>query len=189
MILTTCIVLAVSAVVAMAALQDIWRLQISNLFPIAVVALFVAWLFAVGFDWSIWQNCALFLFTLGIGTFAFSRGVLGGGDVKLLAATSLWFDIQGSASFFLYTAIGGAVLTLLFVIVRRMLPTYVLERAGAAALRPRGPIPYGVAIAAGAILALTSGAMNPDPEHARRDIWQKIAPMPLNLQAPIPQER
>lgn len=189
MILTTCIVLAVSAVVAMAALQDIWRLQISNLFPVAVVALFAGWLFAVGFDWSIWQNLVLFFFTLAIGTFAFSRGILGGGDVKLLAAMALWFDIEGSASFFFYTALGGLALTLLFVIVRRMLPTYVLERSGAAALRPRGPIPYGVAIAAGAILALTSGAMNPDPDHARRDVWQKIGPMQLNFEAPAPQKR
>jgi prepilin peptidase CpaA len=187
--LETGLILAVSATVAMAALQDVWRLQISNPYPVAVVLFFVAWLFAVGFDWSIWQNLAVFLFTLAIGTFAFARGALGGGDVKLLAAVSLWFDVKGSASFFLYTAIGGALLTLLFVIVRRLIPAYVQKRAGAAALQPRGPIPYGVAIAAGAILALSSGVMNPDPDHARREMWRKIAPMPLILPAPNSPQR
>jgi prepilin peptidase CpaA len=182
--LETGLVLGVCAMVAMAALQDICRLQISNLYPVAVVLLFVAWLFAVGFDWSIWQNLAVFLFTLAIGTFAFARGVLGGGDVKLLAAVSLWFDLTGSAAFFLYTAIGGAILTLLFIIARRLIPAYVQKRTGAAALQPRGPIPYGVAIAAGAILALSSGAMNPDPDHARREMWRKIASTPLILPAP-----
>lgn len=171
------IVLMVSVTVALAAIQDIWRLRISNLFPVTVAALFVTWVYAVGFDWSIWQNLTIFFFSLAIGTFAFTRGILGGGDVKLLAAVALWFDLSGSAAFFLYTAIGGALLTLLFIIVRRMLPVYVLENSGAAALRPRGPIPYGVAIAAGAILALTSGNMNPDPERARREALKKISPM------------
>jgi prepilin peptidase CpaA len=109
--------------------------------------------------------------------------------VKLLAAVSLWFDLKGSASFFLYTAIGGAILTLVFVIARRLIPAYVQRRTGAAALHPRGPIPYGVAIAAGAILALSSGVMNPDPEHARREIWRKIAPMPLILPTPNTRQR
>jgi len=175
--LTTAIVIAVSVVVATAALEDIWRLRISNLFPVATVLLFIAWALAIGVDWSILQNVAIFAFTLAVGTFAFARGALGGGDVKLLAAASLWFDLKGSASFFAYTAVGGLLLTLAFILVRRMFPAAVLKHSGAAALQPRGPIPYGVAIAAGAILAFAGGAMNPNPEQARREIWQKIGPM------------
>jgi len=175
--LTTSIVIAVSIVVATAAVQDIWRLRISNLFPVATVLLFFAWVLVLGPNWALWQNAALFAFTLAIGTFAFARGALGGGDVKLLAAVSLWFDLKGSAAFFAYTAIGGLLLTLAFILLRRMFPAAVLKQSGAAALQPRGPIPYGVAIAAGAILALTGGAMNPNPEQARREIWQKIGPM------------
>lgn len=154
---------AAIAVLVMAGIQDVWRLRIANFFPLAIIALYVAWVAGIGFDRTIWQNCLVFAVTLVIGILAFSRGLLGGGDVKLLAAIALWFDIQGSAALFGYVSIGGLLLSLALVIGRRLVPPMVLERSGALGLRPKGPIPYGVAIAGGAILALTAANMNPNP--------------------------
>ncbi|MFA5969245.1 MAG: prepilin peptidase [Sphingomonas sp.] len=165
---------AAIAVLIMAGVQDVWRLRITNFFPIAIVALYPAWVAAVGFDWSIWQNCAVFAVTLMIGILAFSRGLLGGGDVKLLAAIALWFDIQGSAALFAYVSIGGLLLSLALIIGRRLVPSTLLDRSGALALRPKGPIPYGVAIAGGAILALAAANMNPNPAQQAHKRLQEL---------------
>jgi prepilin peptidase CpaA len=144
-----------------AAAMDLWRLRIPNLFPVAIVALFVAWIGLHGTVAGVWQNIAMFAFTLVGGTFLFSRGWLGGGDTKLLAAIALWFDFAGAAGLFLYVALGGAMLSLVFVALRRMMPAHLMETTKAAALKPRGPIPYGIAISGGAVLAILGGGINP----------------------------
>ena len=144
-----------------AALQDGWRLRISNLFPIAIVACFAAWGAVIGPEFDIWQNLVAFLLCLAIGLFLFSREWLGGGDVKLLAALALWFDFAGAGQFLVFTMIGGGLVALALIAFRRLLPA--TAGTGVAAFRRRGPIPYGLAIAAGALLAIHLHGVNPQP--------------------------
>ena len=47
-----------------AALQDGWRLRISNLFPIVIIACFVAWVAVIGPEFDLWQNLVAFLLCL-----------------------------------------------------------------------------------------------------------------------------
>ena len=100
-------------------------------------------------------GCAAAVF-LG-GAVLFSRGLLGGGDVKLLAAATLWAGADAVPPLLVLTGLIGGLLALVFL-------TPLGERitasrsAGLAPsedrkLRARGtPVPYGVAIAAAALI-------------------------------------
>lgn len=155
------ILLAVSLVLIAAALEDMARLRISNIFPLLVIGLYGAWVAAVGWENGIWHNGTVFLgvFALGCGLFALRW--MGGGDVKLMAACALWFDWLGIVPWFLYVTVGGGVLALLIMAGRRMVPQSARGNSSLAIFTAKGPIPYGVAIALGTIAALTMSGPNP----------------------------
>lgn len=145
-----------AALLILAAIEDVWRLRISNLVSAAIiVAAFVAIALA-GPVAQLWQNVAVFAGLLAAGTMAFAAGKLGGGDVKLLAASGLWFDLSGAWRMLVAVAILGGVLAII-ILALRMAPWSVGARARVATLRPKGGIPYGVAIAAGALAMLMIG--------------------------------
>lgn len=152
---------ALTLLLAVAAIQDVYQLRISNIFPVAVFLLFPAYAVAKGFDATIWQNGAVFLAVLSLGILAFGAHWLGGGDVKLLAATALWFDIGGAAWLIGAIALLGAGVALLFILFRRIAPEAVLLRSGMVSLKRKGPIPYGLGIASGAIAAIAMGYVSP----------------------------
>jgi prepilin peptidase CpaA len=111
----------------------------------------------------------------GLGAVGFRCGLLGGGDVKLLAAGALWLGADALGPFLGWTALAGGALAAGFVAqaaIAGLRPRPQPRGAGGEEpLRPRaagasGPpgsrhagvrgqpsLPYGVAIAAGAILA------------------------------------
>ena len=89
----------------------------------------------------------------------FARGWLGGGDVKLLAAATLWVGPAGTPSLLLLTSVLGGALALFLLLplggqiavaARGMLgqPPISAERGLAM------PIPYGVAIAGAALIVI-----------------------------------
>lgn len=92
---------------------------------------------------------------LAVAYVLFSAGLLGGGDAKLLAAVTLWFGTSGIVEFLLLTALAGALLAM--VIGAWSLINFEAEirsvagRSRLAWVKPS--LPYGFAIAAGAILA------------------------------------
>jgi prepilin peptidase CpaA len=134
-----------------AALQDGWKMRISNWVSGAIaVGAFVA----VAMDGPIvglWQNLALFVGVLAIGTFFFARSWMGGGDVKLLAAGALWCDFTSGWKMLVAVALAGGAETILILLARKFgWSDRTLERVEF--LRKRGGIPYGIAIAAGLIL-------------------------------------
>ncbi len=135
----------------LAAIEDGWRMEISN-WTSAAIALgaFVA-LMLDGPVTSFWQNLVLFAAVLVIGTFIFARGWMGGGDIKLMAASALWFDLSSGWKLLVAIAIAGGVETLLILLLRRMRwPDTVRQRV--LLLRRREGIPYGTAIALGVAL-------------------------------------
>jgi prepilin peptidase CpaA len=136
-----------------AAVEDAVRLRISNLTVLLVLVGAVVSAVLAGPDLSLWQNLVVFAGLLAIGTPLFADGKLGGGDVKLLAATGLWFDLGGAGRMLLCVALAGGVLALLILAVRAVKWGEGARRR-ILLLRPRGGIPYGVAIAAGALIAM-----------------------------------
>ena len=95
-----------------------------------------------------------------------TRGWLGGGDVKLLGATMVLVPPPYQVTILTVMSLTGGVISLLYLICRRWLsvmpgprPLGVVRRAVRIELwrlGRGGPIPYAVAIATGAISALAS---------------------------------
>ena len=140
----------------LAALEDVWRLRISNWICAAIiVAAFVAVILA-GPVAELWQNVAVFAALLAVGTPLFAYGKMGGGDVKLLAATGLWFDLAGAGRMIVAVMLAGGVVAII-VLILRTIKWSQAARERIAILRPKGGIPYGVAIAGGALATLALG--------------------------------
>jgi prepilin peptidase CpaA len=134
-----------------AAISDLRSFRIPNIFPAVLILLFIVVHGIAGFAAPLWENALHFLLALAVGMGLFSRGWIGGGDAKLYAAAALWFSWTGAIALVFMTTMAGLLLTLTFIAARML------------GLRKNTPkedrrIPYGVAIAAGAILsAMWSG--------------------------------
>ena len=100
---------------------------------------------------GLWQNLLLFALVLGGGMLLFNRGVMGGGDIKLLAASALWFDLSHGWKMLVAVAIAGGLETLA-IMALRLAPWPDAARKQLALLRRGEDIPYGVAIGAGVVL-------------------------------------
>ncbi|KKW92908.1 MULTISPECIES: A24 family peptidase [Sphingobium] len=152
---------AVSLVLIAAAVEDMARLRISNVFPLLVVALYGGWVAVTGWENDIWHNATLFLGMFALGCGMFAMRLMGGGDIKLMAACALWFDWSGAVPWIVYMTVGGGVLALLIIVGRRLVPQGVRGNSSLAIFSAKGPIPYGVAIALGTIMALYMAGPNP----------------------------
>jgi prepilin peptidase CpaA len=97
-----------------------------------------------------------------------SPGILGGGDIKLLAAATLSLSFPGVVRLLAVTALAGGVLALLHLALRR-LPHPARLPAGSSwprrlcaverwRIRRGAPLPYGIAIACGGICAVLTSA-------------------------------
>jgi prepilin peptidase CpaA len=86
-------------------------------------------------------GAALILFAAGAALFHLS--LVGGGDVKLIAAAALWLGSEATWPFLVVTAFAGGGLALAFLVWSAALS---LPRAA------RPSLPYGIAIATGGIL-------------------------------------
>jgi prepilin peptidase CpaA len=148
-------VISLAALLVLAALQDAIQLKISNFICGGILVLGVATLFLVGPRMQVWQNLALLAAALTIGTMLFSAGKMGGGDVKLFAATAFWFNLGSALWLLVSVTIAGGILAILIIGARMVDWSDALQRR-AIILRPKSGIPYGIAIAAGALLTMSS---------------------------------
>jgi prepilin peptidase CpaA len=134
-----------------AAIEDGWRMRIGNWVSAAILAGAIAAAALQGPSIELWQNLALFAAVLAVGTLMFARGWMGGGDIKLLAASALWFDLSSGWRVLVAIAIAGGLETLILFGVRR-LPWPAIVPQQILLLRRREAIPYGIAIALGVAL-------------------------------------
>lgn len=101
-----------------------------------------------------------------LGTLLYSRGGVGGGDIKLAAAASGALSFPLCISFLLYTAIGGGLLAIGFIIVRgsarqSLARAAVMATGGAGAVTKSQSLPYAAAFTFGAILIALSQTVAP----------------------------
>ena len=85
-----------AAALVAAAVEDMVRLRISNITVLVVLAGAIAAMAFEGFRGPLWQNAVVFAAVLAVGTLMFARNLLGGGDVKLFAATALWVNFTAA---------------------------------------------------------------------------------------------
>ena len=142
---------------ATAAWQDLRTMRIADTVSLAIVGIFGVWaLSGLGDGNTTLSNiglaagCAVAVFA--IGALGFAVGVLGGGDVKLLAASSLFAGPALLPEFLMVTALAGGVLGLATLAGARIGPAASAGDASVAG-RLRGGLPYGPAIAAGGLWA------------------------------------
>lgn len=156
-----------AGLMATAAFEDCRRLVIPNglilglcvLWPLHVMTAPMLTLMAAG---SAALCAAAVLF---VGALLFSRGLIGGGDVKLLFAATLWAGPAATLPLLVLTGLLGGVLCLLL-----LTPAGALIAAARPALREhsgdpaRGAnpvlVPYGVAIAAAALIVTIPPNLN-----------------------------
>lgn len=137
----------------LAAAEDIWRMEIADWTNAAVAAGAIGAVALLGPEASLWQNLLLSVAVLGVGWLLFHVGAMGGGDVKLMAASALWFDMSSGWKMLVAISLAGGLETLILLGVRR-LPWPEATRAKVLPLRKGEGIPYGIAIATGVALMI-----------------------------------
>lgn len=141
--------------VAFAAAMDLLTMKIPNRIPAVMVLAFFPLALLAGFNaWDMANHLAAGLLMLLLGVLLFIPGWFGGGDAKLLAAIGLWIGFDNLSAYMLYVTLAGGMLALAFCSARSVpLPRVFLGEAWALRLhRHDTGIPYGLALAAGALL-------------------------------------
>jgi prepilin peptidase CpaA len=146
-----------AGLMTVAACEDLRRLTIPNPVVVALCALWPVHLALVPGGTLAGSlgaaACAAVIFAAG--ALLFSRGLVGGGDVKLLAAATLWAGPEVTPALLALTALFGGALALLRLSAIALRAVLASAPAPASILPARAaPVPYGVAIA-GAALVVT----------------------------------
>src|SRR5579859_1614838 len=149
-----------AALMIVAAFEDLRRLVIPNVLPLSLCVLWLLYIAPAAGLVSVAGGigCAAIVFI--VGAICFSRGFLGGGDVKLLTAATLWAGPGLAPPLLLATGVfGGALALVLLVPPCAHLATLARVKLGADAELQAGhrlttPVPYGIAIVAAALLVI-----------------------------------
>jgi prepilin peptidase CpaA len=160
-IVVFCMLIAIGFAVA-AGVADFKTMNIPNIYCLGIVLAFLP-AFATdaltgdGMEFfASWKSHLM----AGIGMFGvtfllFSLGMIGAGDSKLISALALWVGVPGLPAFLFYMAVTGAVLGVATKVMnKRVLVATAPEGSWVAKAQGGfGGVPYGIAIALGAIIA------------------------------------
>jgi prepilin peptidase CpaA len=143
------------ALMAFAASSDLITMTISNRVSLMLAGGFLVLALATGMGitelgWHLGAGALV----LVVAFVFFSRGWMGGGDAKLAAATALWLGFDQLLGYVVYASLLGGVLTLAIIQLRFLpLPAPFAGQPWAERLhRMDTGIPYGIALAAAALL-------------------------------------
>ncbi|MFO0993548.1 MAG: prepilin peptidase [Hyphomicrobiales bacterium] len=144
------------ALLILAGIFDFLTLKIPNWLTAGIAILFFPATLIMGLQFSDYPaHLASALIMLGVGFGFYAAGLFGAGDAKLMAAAALWFGWPASMPFVVYTVLAGGVLSL--ALLTWSLVKVDQEIRGHSWVehfkRFKPNVPYGVAIAAGAIIA------------------------------------
>jgi len=151
----TAVLIVLPFAVAFAAATDLLTMKIPNRISVVLVLAFFPLAVLAGLGvWTILDHVAAGVLMLALGVLLFMPGWFGGGDAKLLAAIGLWIGTENLMAYMLWVALAGGVIAAAFIAARSVpLPRVLLGEAWALRLhRHDSGIPYGLALAAGALL-------------------------------------
>lgn len=146
---------AFSVLCLQAALKDMMTFTIPNWINATLVVLFIpaALLSGVGLS-VIGIHLLVGLAALLVGFALFSFGSFGGGDAKMVPAVLLWIGPNGVFEFLFGMAIGGGLLAFILLSFRKVVPAELAPAFAQPALSKDAGVPYGIAIAIGAFVAM-----------------------------------
>jgi prepilin peptidase CpaA len=159
----TLLLLIFPALVIAGALRDLTSYTIPNAISLALIAAFPLAALALGLPpAAIGISVAVGAGALVVGMGMFAAGWIGGGDAKLFAAAALWLGLPGALNDLLFTGLAGGALAVGLLALRSP-PVRAVMPAGPAwfmrLAEPGENVPYGVAIAAGALAAFPASAL------------------------------
>jgi prepilin peptidase CpaA len=161
-LLTSLLLAPLPILVVIAALTDLTRMKIPNWISASLILAFFPAAFAAGLSpLEVGMHFGVGVLVLLAGMALFALRVVGGGDAKLMAAAGMWLGFSALTPFLIWTAILGGALSLVLILGRSVAQPYM---AGAPSwvstlFRPKGDIPYGVAICGGVLMAFPSSVM------------------------------
>ena len=159
MLLEAARLLLFPSLMAFAASSDLLTLTISNRISLALSLGFVvlATLCGLAPQTVLW-HLLTGLCVLLVGLALFARGLVGGGDAKLAAVAALWLGFDRLFDYALLSSLLGGAVTLAIMAFRLVpLPAWLAHDACVARLhQPDGGVPYGIALAAAALVIYPS---------------------------------
>lgn len=128
---------------------DLWRFEIPDTLTITIIAGAVLFgLGTPGFDWASHAAAGGAFFAFGL--LAFTRGWLGGGDVKVMTGCACWATLGTIIEQQVLVGLAGGVLAVALMLVRHSLKLAGVTGEDAPRLvRVGADLPYAVAIAGG----------------------------------------
>lgn len=142
------------AMMAFAASSDFLTLTISNRVSLILVGGFVALAVIGGVSAAdVLSHLAAGCVVLVAAFSLFARGIIGGGDAKLAAATALWLGFDHLLPYLLYASLLGGALSVGLIWFRMApLPDWLARHDWAQQLHSKeAGVPYGIALAAAAL--------------------------------------
>ncbi|UFZ01548.1 prepilin peptidase [Bradyrhizobium ontarionense] len=143
------------ALMAFAAASDLFTMTISNRVSLALVAGFLVMAPLSGMSMpDVLSHIGAGAVLLVIAFACFAFGWIGGGDAKVASAAALWFGFAHLMNYLLYASIFGGILTLALMQFRQWpLPYMLAGQPWLVRLHAKdGGIPYGIALALGALM-------------------------------------
>ena len=139
-------VLLLAAIAYVEVIRQDWKYRrIPNLLSIFITLLAFVRLIAAGnlayVGWSAMVAVIIFI----ISAFFFARGWLGGGDVKLIAVSSLLIGYRDTYQFLVYMALAGGLLSIVLLAAKMMRLNNKNQKS---------TVPYGIAISLSAMFVL-----------------------------------
>jgi prepilin peptidase CpaA len=140
-----------------AGITDLTSYRISNNLMLAFLLAYAAFAPLTGLRVpEIGWSAAVAVAVLGVAFMFFAFGWIGGGDAKLAAVTALWFGVDHTPAYLVYTALFGGMFTLALLKFRELpLPASMGRQPWIARLHCQGAgVPYGVAMAVAGLAML-----------------------------------
>ena len=147
---------------AVAALSDFFTMTIPNRVSAILLGAFVLVAPLAGLNLeTIAMHLAAGLLVFSIGFVLFALNTMGGGDVKVLSASAVWFGFTPSLfEYMIDVTMFGGLLTLAILMLRAKAPlVQALSLPVPAHLLAGRKVPYGIAIGAAAFAAYPSSPL------------------------------
>jgi len=160
--LSTLALFVFPVLMAYAGSSDLLTMRIANWLVLLIAVAYLGLALWAQLSWpEIGMSAAAAAIVLAIAFTFFAFGWIGGGDAKLVAATTLWVGFGLMLQYLIYAALLGGALTLIILAIRRYpLPSWLQRHGWIDRLHnSKSGVPYGITLAIAALLVYPETAI------------------------------